>query len=513
MNPWHQGYVTEVDYTYGFYRELTPALMQLSLLAGAVEPPPLGEFKYCELGFGQGVGLNVLAAANPRGEFWGTDFNPAHAAGARQLAAMAGLQNFRCFDDSFEEFAARTDLPKFDWIVLHGVYSWVGERNRAAIVEFLRKHLAVGGVVHVSYNALPGWAPLMPLRELLVRAATSETRSPMPARIESALALAKQLNELPIGYFKQNAGAVRQLEEMAKQDRNYLAHEYLNAAWDPLYFADVAAEMETAKLTYAGSADVSQRFEGVTLPAEVRKLLSTVSDPVWKETLRDFSINQRFRRDLFVRGGRGIAQQEQLRRLREIRVALTRPRAQCPLKVQFGVVQTELQPSTYEPVLDALAARPLCVNELVGMPALADIDAPRLVQALLVLVGAGYAMPCLPEDARGGATDSARRFNRAVCAQARATSGGVSTLAAPSIGSGLQIGRIERLFADALFQGAANEPAACAQHVWRILSAEGQALVKGGKRLETAEENVAELTDRARDWLANKPTLEALGVL
>jgi len=61
-------------------------------------------------------------------------------------------------DQSFAEFCGRTDLPDFDYIALHGLWSWINDDNRAVIVDFIRRKVKVGGVVYISHNTLPGWA-------------------------------------------------------------------------------------------------------------------------------------------------------------------------------------------------------------------------------------------------------------------------------------------------------------------------------------------------------------------
>src|SRR3546814_8460580 len=86
---------------------------------------------YLELGFGQGLSLNINAATSS-GQFFGTDFNPSQAAYAAQVA-RAGGKALRIFDDSFEDFARSDDLPQFDIIALHGIWSWVSQEARQAI--------------------------------------------------------------------------------------------------------------------------------------------------------------------------------------------------------------------------------------------------------------------------------------------------------------------------------------------------------------------------------------------
>ena len=94
MTSWTSGYVAELDYTHGYYREMSPLILQLAMLsklqAHRVERP----LRYLELGFGQGLSLNIHAAAYD-GEYWGTDFNPTQAANARELAAASGRQHQR----------------------------------------------------------------------------------------------------------------------------------------------------------------------------------------------------------------------------------------------------------------------------------------------------------------------------------------------------------------------------------------------------------------------------------
>jgi SAM-dependent methyltransferase len=142
--------VAEIDYTYGYYRELQAGLMDFALLLAWQKPLGKGAdskpLRYLELGYGQGLSLNIHAAAS-RGEFWGTDFNPAQAAGAAEMANASG-SNLFLLDASFEELAQRDDLPLFDVIALHGIWSWISDLNRQFIVEIIRRHLRPGGVVY-----------------------------------------------------------------------------------------------------------------------------------------------------------------------------------------------------------------------------------------------------------------------------------------------------------------------------------------------------------------------------
>src|ERR1700716_1839960 len=137
MPDWSDGYITNIDYTSGFYPGLSPHAQNFALLYRGFASPELGGgFTYCELGCGHGFSTALLAAANPQGAFWGIDFNPAHIASAERLKRAAGVENVTFLEQSFVE-ALKADLPQFDFIALHGVWSWISSDNRRAIVDFL----------------------------------------------------------------------------------------------------------------------------------------------------------------------------------------------------------------------------------------------------------------------------------------------------------------------------------------------------------------------------------------
>jgi SAM-dependent methyltransferase len=163
MTDWTAGYVADVGYIYGYYPELNPLRVQLAFLSAGLAFPESGSA--CELGFGQGLSTNIHAATSVT-KWVGTDFNPSQAAFAQDLASVTAA-DARLFDESFAEFCARQDLQEFDFIGLHGIWSWVSDANREIIVDFVRRKLKVGGVLYVSYNTRPGWAAMVPMRHLL----------------------------------------------------------------------------------------------------------------------------------------------------------------------------------------------------------------------------------------------------------------------------------------------------------------------------------------------------------
>lgn len=261
MSDWSAGYVSDIDYTYGYYDDLNPARIKLAFLKAGLVAPPITTA--CELGFGQGMSVNIHAVAGTT-QWYGTDFNPAQAAFAKELAAVSG-SGAALDDQSFEEFCNRQDLPDFDYIALHGIWTWISDSNRAVLVDFVRRKLKVGGVVYISYNTLPGWSAFIPLRNLMDEHIRQQGQAqPLGERIRAALAFAQGLLDLNPIYARAHPSIAERLKKLTEQSPEYLAHEYFNRDWHPMDFLKMNDWLEPAKLSYACSATYSEHVNGLT---------------------------------------------------------------------------------------------------------------------------------------------------------------------------------------------------------------------------------------------------------
>lgn len=509
MSSWTSGYVADIGYTHGFYRELVPALLSFSGLASGNDatrlPVPL---RYCELGCGQGFSANLIASANPSAEIHATDFNPAQIAGARRLAQDAGQTNVHFHEAAFADFAAEPSLPaQFDIIALHGIYSWISPENRRHIVSFIKQKLRPGGLVYISYNTLPGWASVMPLRRLMVDQAGLR-KGPIAPRVGEALTFAENLKAAGAAYFTQNSAVAGRLDKMKGMPREYLAHEYFNADWTPFYFADVAAELAEAKLGFVCSTHLLDQIDAVNMTSEQQTLLAGIDDPVRRQGLRDYMVNQQFRRDIFVKGAVPLSPLEAQALWSEQRFALTTARVDVPLKAAGALGEANLQEEVYAPILDALAAGPITFRQLTASKPIADLGWSRITQALSILVGTGHLQPCLPAADEAKRAQRTRAFNAAVMKRAD-HSADLQFLASPVTGGGVLVDRIQQLF----LSGLALKGVDPVEHVWARLSTQGQSLLKDGQPLHGAEANLAELRLRLVAFTEKRlPVLKQLGV-
>jgi predicted O-methyltransferase YrrM/methyltransferase-like protein len=503
---WNEGYVAEVNYTYGFYGELSPSKLALAATLKSVQSINVNQaFNYCELGCGRGYSANLLAAAYPQAQFYANDFNPSHVIEAKTLAEAAGTRNLHFFDDSFEDFINQ-ELPNFDFIVLHGIYSWISAKNRQAIVNFIRKKLKVGGLVYISYNALPGWAAAMPMRSLMLRHGQLSSE-PILNRITQALNFTGQLLEANANYFVQNPILKNRFERLKDQNPNYLAHEYFNQEWNSFYFDEVAKELEVAKLNFIGSAHFPDHVDTVNLTAAVQTKLAQINDPIFREIVRDFCLNTQFRRDIFGRGKLSLTAQEQVQQLQSTRFALVTASANIKFEHQFPLGEVKLQEEIYGPICTTLATGALTLGELQNHPQTQHITLNSLYQALLILIGVGYIHPAVNETTRKQRQKSTDAFNMAVKTKAL-YSDEMNYLASPLVGTGVAVNRLEQLLLLAKSRKQSGP-----EFLWQVLSSQGKKVVTDGKTLETEEENLAYLHSAAEEFERDRlPILTLLGI-
>ena len=517
MADWTSGYVSELGYTYGYYRELNPNFVELMLLASGISPPKIENA--LELGFGQGVSVNMHSAAGPT-NWWGTDFNPTQANFATRMAGAAG-SSVTLLEDSFGSLLERDDLPGFDFIALHRVWSWISDENRKFIVEIIRRKLNIGGVVYVSYNTLPGWAMFAPMRHLMTEHAKvmGAAGSGIATRIEGAVNFADQLIEINAGYARNNTELVSRLERLKGQPKHYLAHEYFNHDWDPMHFSTLSDWLKSTRLEFACSADPLAAVDVINLTEEQQVFLNSIRDTEFRESVRDFITNQPFRRDYWIKGKQVMSALERAEKMRTLKVLLTVPAEQVSMEVIGALGPAELTGTLYGPLVELLSDHvPRTLDEVEQHLSSAqenenEIVFSHIAQAILILIGSGQMqlVQCKEEGIAQNQPNT-DRLNLFLSNSAR-SSGDINYMASPVTGGGVSVDRVDQMFL-ACVQAGEESPNQLARQIWSILEAQGQKLLKAGETIEKPEDNIEHLEERAESFLRERlPYLRALGLI
>ncbi|MBW7902513.1 MAG: methyltransferase regulatory domain-containing protein [Rhodocyclaceae bacterium] len=485
------GYHAGLAYPALFHRELTPAWLAATVTALGHRAPGLAApYAWCELGCGPGLTTLIAAAANPGGRFYGVDFDPAAIAHAGALAEEAGIGNAHFQRRSFAALAEAdaAALPPLDFIVLHGVLSWISADNRRAVMRIVERWLKPGGIACLGYMAQPGSAPMMAMQRVLRRSAEVAGAA---KGLASGFALLRGLRDGGAGQFAVVPELGAQLDQAARHSAGYLAHEFLGEHWEPLHVADMLAAAGQAGCSFVGSATPLENIDAVSLPGGTQAAIGAIADTALRETAKDIARNQTLRRDIHQRGARPLTAAEHRDALLVQRfAALPGAPAGGALRFETRIGPVDGPAEMFAPLLERLAgAGSASFRDLLASPGYAGRGG-LLNQACQMLLWAGYLHPCQSvSDAA-----PAQALNRALWRRA-AAGHDYAWVAAPAVGSGLPAGRAAMLAAHALD----NDP-----------SLRGPALVAAVRALDAGAADARTLAAFEHDAL---PAWRRLGVL
>lgn len=512
MAGWAHGYVTDTVYTSQFQRESTPVwLSTAAALLGHGVPDLAGPFRYADLGCGNGLTALVIAATCPQAEVWGFDFNPAHVEFACALAERAGLRNVRFVEAAFADVAsgAAGALPEFDFMVSHGVLSWISAENQHHLIDTIRQRLRPGGLAYVSYNVTTGTANMLAVRTLMRLVAESS-----PERSDVAMAgildLIDRVRQGGAAYFPANPPLEHRLRDIRAQNPRYLAHEFLNRDWRPLMFTEVADAMAEAKCEYIGSATLPENIDATSVPAAMIPLLGDARTVRVRETLRDLGAAQGFRRDIYRKGTTPVLPGEQQARIEALAFAWTGVPVGEEVTISTSVGTVTGRPELYRPLLDRVLAGPASVPDLVQAGSFVAGD---VLQAVTLLMAAGLVHPMLPSAVAEAGRATTRGLNRAIGAL-NGAGGEIGSLASPVLGTAVVCDLLETLVVGALLDGVRETIPALAAEVLRRLASggrnvqrDGQVVTDAAEALEAMSRSIGDMIERrGRVWRAAEIT-------
>jgi SAM-dependent methyltransferase len=437
-------YITDVPYMRCFVGDLSPLQLRLVAALNGFPQPPRDDFDYCELGSAHGDTTATLAAAYPRARFLGVDINPEHIASANSLASEGGLDNIRFLERDFEDML-HDDVGNLDYVTAHGVLSWVGPAKRKALLALASAKLKPGGLLYVGYNALPGWAAVEPLRQLMLDRGDAVGGTSLE-RARDGLAVARLLRDAGATYFAENPAATEMLATMEKMGLQYIVHEYLHAHWVPMYFTQVATEMAAHDLYFVGQLPLHLNYRDLAVPASAAPLFQKVTDRITFETLKDYATNQFFRRDVFVKG----------------KVLRDEAAASAYLEsTPFGTITREgpfvrdvrlphhtlhFVGEVFDALFPALLAGATTLTDLARAPSLARFGTARLRDALVRLVLAGQIAPTIASTqatpAPAGRLRIPSAYNRMMLRE-RLSSDAPTVLASAVAGTGIPVSLVD----------------------------------------------------------------------
>lgn len=290
----------EVPYTSHPFPQTAPERLAAIAHLFGLDAPEVSTARVLELGCSSGGNLIPLAVRYPLVRAVGLDLSGVQISQGQQLAADLGLSNLELRQADLAAIDT-VSLGQFDYIICHGVYSWVPEHVQDAILRICKHNLAPTGIAYVSYNTYPGWKAKEIVRDAMML--RGNPRNTPGERLSFARGMIDFLQQVA----RKDSVLAKTLEESAPLLRNsqdyYLLHEYLETFNAPCYFQQLLDRAGVHGLAYLAEAEPSAMF--------ISNYGNEIAEPLLKECghsqvlleqYLDFVVNRTFRQTLLVHG-------------------------------------------------------------------------------------------------------------------------------------------------------------------------------------------------------------------
>lgn len=512
MSEWSAGYVSGIDYSYGYYEELNPLRAAPIILNRGQTHREIKTA--CELGIGQGVSI-VTHAVSSGIQWYGNDFNPSHINYARSLIPE-GVNNIHLSDSSFEEYLKDTSLPNFDFISLHGIWSWVRDVDRDTILKFISQKLNPGGLLYISYNVNPGWAPFLPLRNIMKYHydLLGNNTSSSSERVRNSLEFLKNINEHS-GYVKLYDKLSTRVDSLSDHGEDYIAHEYLNDNWHVSDHITVRQRLEDIKLTYAGNVDTMENVEALMFSPGQLDILNKIPNSRLQEYCKDFFRNNSFRKEYYIKGsGKPLTARSLLEQLESYDLLLVKNLDGFDYKQQCGLGEADLNKDTYGPIFELLSDKKRhSFKEIRQLPGMRDSNHTACLEVMNVLIGGKYCRVCQSTESESVNLQNTRTLNELLINNSRYRSE-ASVLASPTLGAGAVVNRFSQIFVGYYLAGARSKEDLVSNTI-NLLNSQDEKLVgKKDRKILDEDGMSAELTKQAETFLSIEvPYLKSMNIL
>jgi methyltransferase-like protein/SAM-dependent methyltransferase len=263
-----------------------------------MKPAPADRCRVLELGCATGGNLIPMADRLPESQFVGVDYSRAQLQIAERTASLLQLKNLEFKYADIAELG--NSLGEFDYVICHGVFSWVPKALQDKILEVIRDALTPQGVAYLSYNTQPGWYLRSVLREMMCSYAPLETTS--TARIAKGKALLQFFERAAERESHPYASLLKsECAGIIKQPDGYIFHEYFEPENRPLYFHEFVSHAQQFQLQYVGESLVSSMFTTGLGPEVENQLQGLAFDLIAGEQHLDIIRNRAFRQSLLCR--------------------------------------------------------------------------------------------------------------------------------------------------------------------------------------------------------------------
>ncbi|MDR2735313.1 MAG: class I SAM-dependent methyltransferase [Puniceicoccales bacterium] len=283
-----------IKYESRVFHESSPQHLRMMARLFGMNAPKASKARVLELGCGVGGNIMPLAVLFPEAKFVGVDLSEVQITEGKKDIDALGLKNIELTHMSISDIDI--DFGEFDYIICHGVFSWVPKQVQWDIIRVCKENLSKHGVAYVSYNTLPGWGVVSTIRDMMVYH-TKDFSDPKE-KVSQAITMLKFALENQTGETNHWKVALeKELKILTNTTADYVFHEHLEENNNPMYFYQFIEMANKAGLKYLGDSSLASMYVG-NMTAKAADTLKGLTNQVHQEQYMDFVRNRRFRSTL-----------------------------------------------------------------------------------------------------------------------------------------------------------------------------------------------------------------------
>ena len=302
-NDVQQTIYSELGYKSMPFPYTTPATLEAYAALVGVSAPNPKTARVLELGATYGGNIISQALFNPDATFVGIELSQEQVEKGNEVIANAGLTNVSLIQSDIASIGS--EIGTFDYIIAHGVYSWVDDGVKDALLRLIDEHLAEDGIAYISYNTYPGWHTMDEVRQLMMFSNRDKTQFNHKEKVLHGKTIGSIVGSQILKYDnlkERNSKFLGALRSVMQKDEYYVGHDHLEPNNDPVYFYQFNDHLGAHNLAYLCDADLTLSMVR-SFDADIADTLDklALNDHVAQEQYLDFMLDTTFRKSIICK--------------------------------------------------------------------------------------------------------------------------------------------------------------------------------------------------------------------
>ena len=302
-NDVQQTIYSELGYKSMPFPYTTPATLEAYAALVGISSPNPKTARVLELGATYGGNIISQALFNPDATFVGIELSQEQVEKGNEVIANAGLTNVSLIQSDIASIGS--EIGTFDYIIAHGVYSWVDDDVKEALLRLIDEHLAEDGIAYISYNTYPGWHTMDEVRQLMMFSNRDKTQFNHKEKVLHGKTIGSIVGSQILKYDnlkERNSKFLGALRSVMQKDEYYVGHDHLEPNNDPVYFYQFNDHLGAHNLAYLCDADLTLSMVR-SFDADIADTLDklALNDHVAQEQYLDFMLDTTFRKSIICK--------------------------------------------------------------------------------------------------------------------------------------------------------------------------------------------------------------------